>query len=71
MIIVWQYNFFKSPHIATSYDIATKPSKFDTLSSATEADNATLHGEVAGVSPIADGEAQLRVVGFRKEHLRI
>ena len=47
--------FFKSLHIVTSYDMATKPSESDTLSSATEADNATLHGEVAGVSPMKKG----------------
>ena len=62
--------------------MAKKPTiELDTLSSATEAKDATLHGVVAAVSPIkngskaeyfdakiADGQPQLRVVGFRKEH---
>lgn len=62
--------------------MAKKPTtELDTLSSATEAKDATLHGVVAAVSPIkkgskaeyfdakiADGQTHLRVVGFRKEH---
>ena len=57
--------------------MAEKPVDFGSLSSATEAGNASIHGVVAAVSPmkrggkteyfeakITDGEGQMRVVGF-------
>ena len=60
-------------------EMAKTPTEFE-ISGAAEAGNATLHGVIAAVSPmkkgskaeyfdakITDGEAQLRVVGFRKE----
>ena len=57
--------------------MATKLSEFETLTSAEEAGNSTLHGVILGFSPmkigtkakyleakLTDGDEELRVVGF-------
>lgn len=61
----------------TNKEMATKLSEFETLTSAEEAGNSTLHGVILGFSPmkigtkakyleakLTDGDEELRVVGF-------